>query len=151
MYYLYFDGGSRGNPGISGCAAVLYDQVMNEVSYTYQYCGDMCTNNHAEWTGLKIGIELIKNMEINFSDIVVRGDSMLVIKQSRGEWKVKDSNLQRIYGEVLKLLKESSKKDHNTISAYFKGVEHVLRNNNSRADALCNKSMDTKNNDTRIN
>lgn len=146
MYYLYFDGGSRGNPGISGCAAVLYDQDMHEVSHTYHYCGDSCTNNHAEWTGLKIGIELAKKMEINFSDIVVRGDSMLVVKQCKGEWKVKDSNLQRIHGDVLTLLKDTTKREQNTISAYFKGVEHVLRNNNSRADELCNKSIDTKSN-----
>jgi ribonuclease HI len=144
MFYLYFDGGSRGNPGTAGSAAVLYDKEMREVANIYHFCGDNATNNHAEYTGLIKGVELINRLGISYKDVVIRGDSQLCVKQCKGEWKVKNENLKTIYDSLLRLLQDNTGRPATKISDYFLDIQHVLRNNNKRADELCNLAMDTK-------
>ena len=142
MYYLYFDGGSRGNPGIAGSGAVVYDNEMKEIASTTYECGDDKTNNHAEYMGLFKGIELVHSMQIKLSDLVIRGDSMLVIKQCNGEWKVREPGLQTIMASLLSFLQSTGSFNHK-VSDYFKDMQHVRRNDNARADQLSNVAMDS--------
>ena len=133
MYYLYFDGGSRGNPGIAGSGAVIYDDKMIEIYSVYYYCGDKMTNNYAEYTGLIKGIEMLVKNSIAFKDVIVRGDSQLVIKQCKGEFKVREPTLVLLHQQVKNLLGNGS----------FNKLEHVPRAQNKRADELSNMAMNS--------
>src|SRR4051812_9863295 len=93
---LFFDGGSNGNPGPSAGAALLIgpDGVTTRTSQTLP----LATSNQAEYTGLICGLKLAKSM--NVTDLIVRGDSKLVISQFNGEWKVKDAKLAVLHAEA---------------------------------------------------
>jgi ribonuclease HI len=143
VFYLYFDGGSRGNPGISGSGAVLFNEYMQEISYATYECGIDKTNNHAEYMGLVKGIELVHSFKIDLKNVIIRGDSMLVVKQCRGEWKVKEPSLAVIFKTLKEYLKTITKVDYPTILSYFKDIQHVPRKENSRADQLSNIAMDS--------
>lgn len=79
---IYFDGGSRGNPGpAAGAAVIVLPDGSKEVITEFF---DRTTNNVAEYTGLIIGLE--KAQELGIKDAIVKGDSNLVVKQVRGEW-----------------------------------------------------------------
>ena len=138
-YYLYFDGGSRGNPGIAGSGAVLNDSNMNELESTWFYCGDDKTNNFAEYTGLLKGIEMVLAKGIDTTKVVVRGDSLLVIKQCKGEFKVREPTLIILREKIKKMVTTSN------ISDSFAKFEHIPRAQNKRADELSNIAMDKKN------
>jgi ribonuclease HI len=143
MYRLYFDGGSRGNPGISGCGAVLYDESMNEIDTLYHYCGPIRTNNYAEYMGLLYGIQMVLKNGINLKDVVVYGDSQLVIKQCKGLYRVRDPTLLRIYTAIKNRIR-GSRVELDSVESAFSGMEHVLRHLNKRADTLSNIAMDRR-------
>jgi len=126
MITIYFDGGSRGNPGNSGCGATLEndDFIIN----LYLNTGKN-TNNHAEYMGLIIALRELKNYPKEFLDIY--GDSQLIIKQLKGEYECKAKNLKPFYEEAISILKN-----------YKYKLTHVLRNNNKEADELANIAMD---------
>lgn len=127
-YKLQFDGCSKSNPGIAGAGAVIY-KFNKEISSKIQFVGNNATNNAAEYTGLIIGLkEAIKS---GIKELTVEGDSMLVIKQMKGEYKVKSGNLIDLYNEA-KLLE----KEFNYIS-----FKHIYRENNKRADELSNLAI----------
>lgn len=140
MYCLYFDGGSRGNPGVSGCGAVLCDGSGKELASCYYYCGDLHTNNHAEYMGLSKGIEMVLKLGIDPKTVKVFGDSKLVICQCKGEFKVKN--------DALKILHEKIKTQlgihYQTIGSMFADFQHIRRTENKRADELSNIAMDLK-------
>ena len=127
-YKLQFDGASRGNPGIAGAGAVIY-KFNKEISTKIQFVGNNATNNVAEYTGLIIGLKEAINM--NITTITVEGDSMLVIKQMKGEYKVKSTNLLNLYCEA-KLLEKNFD---------FITFTHIYRENNKRADELSNLAI----------
>ncbi len=125
IYTLYFDGCSKGNPGEAGAGAVIYYNDV-EIWSASMYVGDNETNNVAEYNGLLLGLseavtKCIKN-------IVVYGDSMLVIQQMKGKFKVKSTNLIDYYNKIKEL------------ETKFENIEynHAYRNNNKRADQLSN-------------
>ena len=93
-YKLQFDGCSKSNPGIAGAGAVIY-KFSEEISAKIQFVGNNETNNVAEYTGLIIGLK--EAINLNIKAIRVEGDSMLVIKQMKGEYKVKSPNLINLY------------------------------------------------------
>jgi ribonuclease HI len=125
---LQFDGCSKSNPGISGAGAVIY-KFNEEISTKIQFVGNSATNNAAEYTGLIIGLKEAINLGI--TTLTVEGDSMLVIKQMKGEYKVKSGNLIDLYNEAKLLEKE------------FKYItfKHIYRENNKRADELSNLAI----------
>ena len=100
-YLLQFDGCSKGNPGKAGSGAVIYKN-KNEIWGKSLFIGDKNTNNEAEYIGLIIGLEEATNMGIK--KLYVEGDSLLVIKQMKGEYKVKAENLYKLY-ELYELYK----------------------------------------------
>jgi len=64
QFYLRFDGGSRGNPGVAGSGAVIYNSAGKEVWHGYHYVGSTNTNNQAEYDGLIVGLEQARRMNI---------------------------------------------------------------------------------------
>jgi len=127
-YILRFDGCSKGNPGPAGAGAVLYEDEK-EIWYGHQFVGKKETNNNAEYNGLIIGLR--EAISQNISCLHVEGDSLLVIKQMRGEYKLKSGNLFSLYEEAKNLEKN------------FKLVtyEHIPRNKNAVADKLSNNAL----------
>jgi len=128
-YVLFFDGCSKGNPGLAGAGAVIYKngtEIYNESIFV----GLKETNNKAEYTGLLIG--LTEAIRRNIKTLKVKGDSELVIKQMKGQYKVSSPNIQGIYQDAKKLQKQFHK-----IS-----FEHVYREHNKRADELSNQGIE---------
>jgi len=127
-YKLQFDGCSKDNPGIAGAGAVIY-KFNEEISSKIKFVGNNSTNNVAEYTGLIIGLK--EAITLGIKRLMVEGDSMLVIKQMNGEYKVKSTNLIDLYNQANDLSKHFDK-------IYFK---HIYRENNKRADELSNLAI----------
>ena len=126
---LFADGGSRGNPGPAASAAVLLDPSGELVEEVGAYLG-IATNNVAEWTALVLGLEAAAKRGI--LRLSVRLDSELVVKQLRGEYRVKHAGLQPLYNRARQLLRRFSEVD----------VKHVPRKQNALADRLVNRLLD---------
>lgn len=127
-YILCFDGCSKGNPGKSGAGAVIYENDC-EVWSLGVFVGINQTNNYAEYCGLICGLEEAVKKGIEY--ITVKGDSLLVIKQMKGEYQVKSQNLQNLFQQAKDLEKN------------FKKIEfiHIYRNENKVADYLSNVGL----------
>ena len=125
MFTLMFDGGSSGNPGLSGAGAVIYEDNV-EIWAGAFYVGSNETNNTAEYHGVIFGLE--EAIRRNISNIDVYGDSELIIKQILGKYKVKAKHLTALYDRVMVLV------------GYFDTItfNHIPRNKNTRADELSN-------------
>jgi len=127
---VYSDGGARGNPGPAAYAIVVCDgkTVLFEES---QYIG-IETNNVAEYRGLIAGLG--KAIDMNADDVEFTMDSELVIKQMRGEYKVKAANLIELHHDAKSLASALNKVR----------FVHVKRNNAmiTRADSLLNQELD---------
>ncbi len=126
MHTLFFDGCSKGNPGRAGAGAVLYDVNDAEVFAESVFVGYRATNNEAEYTGLILG--LTEALKHGITELHVRGDSQLVIRQMQGKYKVNSSNLVPLHQCATALASQFAKIE----------FEHVYRDNNKRADALSN-------------
>ena len=87
---IYTDGGSRGNPGRSGCGVVIYDDKNNIVFQQSQYLG-IKTNNEAEYFGLINALSWLSKNQSNYSidKVTIFMDSQLIIRQMQGLYKVK--------------------------------------------------------------
>ena len=82
---LYSDGASRGNPGLAGAGAVLLDADGRVIAELTKFLG-VTTNNVAEYEGFIIGLEEAQRRGVD--DLEARMDSMLVVEQMRGRWKI---------------------------------------------------------------
>jgi len=126
---LFADGGSRGNPGPAASGAVLVapdGRILHEVGH---FLG-VATNNVAEWTALKLGLEAA--IEHGVSSLAVRLDSQLVVRQVSGEYRVKHPDLQPLHLRVKSLLRKFTHVD----------VQHIPRKENALADAVVNRVLD---------
>ncbi len=126
---LFADGGSRGNPGPAASAAILLDSEGEPIEEIGAYLGE-ATNNVAEWTALLLGLEAAQRRGIR--RLAVRLDSELVVKQLRGEYRVKNAGLLPLYQKAVKLLRHFDDVD----------VRHVRRALNKLADRLVNDVLD---------
>ncbi len=120
---LYCDGASRGNPGPAGIGMVLAAPDGAEVLAWGQAIG-RATNNVAEYRSAIEGLK--KALELEVRAIRVLCDSELLVRQVRGDYKVKNSGLKPLHGEVLDLLSRFEQWQ----------VEHIPRGENARADAI---------------
>ena len=102
-FKLYFDGCSKGNPGIAGAGAVIYNN-NEELWSNHLFIGDNITNNVAEYTGLIFGMQ--KAYEMNIKNIIIKGDSLLVINQMLGKYKCNSQNLIILYNTAKELEKK---------------------------------------------
>src|SRR5580700_7160026 len=96
-----FDGGSRGNPGPAGIGVVLSAEDGTSLVTRGKYIGT-ATNNTAEYLALILGLR--QAAELGAKKIVIRGDSELVIKQMRGEYRVKNPALKQLFDQAQDLL-----------------------------------------------
>jgi len=134
---LNFDGGSRGNPGPAGVGVVLYASDGTELVTLGRFIG-RATNNAAEYRALITGLEEAR--KLGAKRLHIRGDSELIIKQMRGEYRVKNPDLRPLWEQARKLVSDFE-------SASF---EHNLRGKNAVADRLANLAMDRKSDVTEI-
>ena len=95
-FFLYADGGSRGNPGPAGIGAVILDARKKKVKEIFKYIGET-TNNNAEYNALIMGLEEI--MGLGGDEVVINLDSELVVKQLNGEYKVKSAEI-KVYPRI---------------------------------------------------
>jgi ribonuclease HI len=123
------DGGSRGNPGPGACGAVLKDRSGNVIAQKGKFLG-ICTNNEAEYQGLILGLETALAMGTDEAEVLM--DSELVVKQLKGEYRVKNEKLFPLYQKV----KELEQKIGDV--SYFA----IPREQNKLADAMVNKVLD---------
>ncbi|MSO40640.1 MAG: ribonuclease HI family protein [Solirubrobacterales bacterium] len=126
---VHVDGGARGNPGLAAAAAVATDPSGGALAERARTIGD-ATNNVAEYEGVLLGIELAR--ELGASRLELIGDSELVARQIKGEWKVKQPHLKPFRARVMKEL------------AGFESwsIRNVPREQNEEADALLNQALD---------
>jgi ribonuclease HI len=126
---IYSDGAARGNPGPAGAGAILLDAEGRSVGSVCRYLGET-TNNQAEYQALLLALH--EAISLGAPSVSVFADSELMVKQIRGEYKVKNEGLRPLYKDIMNLLRR------------FKGyrIEHVPREKNKRADRLANIAID---------
>jgi ribonuclease HI len=130
-HLLHFDGASKGNPGNSSAAAVIYSphellKVRHILLERGEFLG-LGTNNQAEWQGLLIGLKSC--IDLGIKSVLIEGDSLLVINQLLKLYKVNNPTLKVYYNEAIELLK-----DFNMVA-----IRHVLREYNRDADRIGNE------------
>lgn len=128
MKVIQFDGGAVPNPGTRGIGVILLEDnhVLKEISRKLDGIG---TNNEAEYSALIEGLK--QALALGWKDILVQGDSKLVVNQVAGSWKVNKDNLRSLNEEAKALLSkfQSAK------------VEWIPREKNSRADAAASRAL----------
>ncbi len=125
----YCDGGSRGNPGPAGFGVYIQGdsgKVLGELS---EYLGAQ-TNNYAEYSGLLAAINFA--LAQGYPRLRVISDSELMVKQMKGQYRVKSPELRPLY--------ERAKRLASQLEAFE--IRHVLREKNHHADRLANLAMD---------
>lgn len=123
------DGGSRGNPGPAGYG-VRVSQPDGTVVAEFSEAIGVATNNVAEYRGLLAALRYA--IDHACPDLTVRSDSLLLVCQMRGEYKVKNPGLQALHAEAHRLVFELGRVR----------FEHVRREANAEADRLANEAMD---------
>src|SRR5665213_3983018 len=126
---VFGDGGSRGNPGPSASGFVILDMEDNVLVDKGIYLG-VTTNNQAEYTSLKLALEECRKMGVK--EVEVYMDSLLVVNQMKGIFKVKNRDLWPLHDAIKQLAKSFNK-----IS-----FSHVPREFNKLADAAVNRALD---------
>ena len=126
---LYTDGGARGNPGPAAFAYVLEADDGTVLAAHGETIG-VATNNVAEYRGLVAG--LAKALELEVPEVAVVSDSELLVKQMRGEYKVKNEALRELSLEAARLARRLDSVDY----------RHVRRAHNELADRLVNEALD---------
>ena len=130
-FFIQADGASRGNPGKAGVGAVISDARGRTVKELKCFLG-MTTNNVAEYRAVILALE--KALELGGGSVTVYLDSELVVRQLRGEYKVREAHLQSLHRRALEIL--------NRFSKY--AIHYVPREENRRADQLANEAIDQK-------
>ncbi|HVP61354.1 MAG TPA: ribonuclease HI family protein [Myxococcaceae bacterium] len=125
------DGAARGNPGLAGAGAVLFDVEGNVLERLGKFLGRQ-TNNVAEYQGLLLGLRRAR--ELGAEELEVVADSELIIRQLSGAYQVRSPALRELHTEALTLLKA------------FRKVKlvHVPRAQNAEADEMSNRAIDER-------
>src|SRR5918992_3794396 len=125
----YIDGGARGNPGPAGYGVRIEDEHGTLINEFNGFLGTS-TNNVAEYNGL---LAALRYAQANgHRDVHIKSDSELLVKQMRGEYRVKNAGLQPLYQEARTLAEGLERIVY----------EHVRREQNKDADRLANVAMD---------
>jgi ribonuclease HI len=128
-YRANIDGGSRGNPGPAAYGVVIRDPKGDVVAKLKKYIGRM-TNNVAEYYGLIAALDYMQSQGIRA--LRIESDSELLVKQMRGQYKVRSPELQPLF--------ERARKMSRALESFR--IDHVYREQNREADALANEAMD---------
>ncbi len=129
MITAYVDGGARGNPGPAGYGAYILDANGSVLAELYAPLGKT-TNNIAEYNGLLAALRWA--LEHGHDRVHVRADSLLLVEQMRGNYRVKNEGLKPLHHEAQRLVGLIG-----TVT-----FEHVRRELNKEADRLSNLGMD---------
>lgn len=124
-YSLYFDGCSKGNPGLAGAGVVIYKDNV-EIWNGAMFVGKYITNNVSEYNGLLLG--MTEAARLNIKRITIFGDSNLVIQQMNRIYKIKSQSLLPLFNKAVALERQFEKVTY----------KHVYREYNTRADELSN-------------
>src|SRR5215469_3214661 len=125
----HIDGGSRGNPGPAGYGVVITDRSGKKIATLHEYLGHQ-TNNYAEYHGLLAALDYA--LTHHHKSLKVVADSELLVKQIRGEYKVKSPALQELHQQARHMIQKLE---------WF-SIQHTLREGNQEADRLANLAMD---------
>lgn len=128
----FTDGASRGNPGESGIGVVLLDSEGKTVDEVFGYIG-ISTNNRAEYAALLVCVRLASALQC--THLLSHSDSELLVRQMRGEYKIKD----KILRQWAQTIHEELARTRITLE-----LKHVRREENADADRLANEGIDTK-------
>ncbi len=128
-YRANIDGGSRGNPGPASYGVVIRDARGQVVAKLKKYIGRM-TNNVAEYYGLIAALDYVQSQGIRA--LRVESDSELLVKQMRGQYKVKSAELRPLF--------ERAHKMSQALQSFR--IDHVYREQNREADTLANEALD---------
>ena len=129
MITAYVDGGARGNPGPAGYGAYILDGNGSVLAELYAPLGKT-TNNVAEYNGLLAALRWA--LEHGHDRVHIRADSLLLVEQMRGNYRVKNEGLKPLHHEAQRLAARIG-----TVT-----FEHVRRELNKEADRLSNLGMD---------
>ncbi len=126
---VYSDGAARGIPGAAGAGVRIEDARGKRVSEAARYLGE-ATNNVAEYRALILGLELAR--ELGASEVELRADSELIIRQMTGEYRVRNVRLQELHRQA------------QALEQAFRsvGYVHIRREQNRAADRLANLAID---------
>jgi len=128
-YQANIDGGSRGNPGPAAYGVVVRDAKGEVVARLKKYIGQN-TNNVAEYYGLIAALDYAESHGIRA--LRIESDSELLVKQMRGQYKVKSADLRPLFERARKMVQ----------GLEFFRIDHVYREQNREADALANQALD---------
>jgi len=129
---IHTDGACKGNPGDAGVGVVIKDETGTIIREIAEYIGKT-TNNEAEYIALLVGLREAVLLEA--SEVLVKTDSELMARQLNGQYQVKSPKLINLYQEAVDVLRGFKKAR----------IVHVMREENSRADALANEGVKKKN------
>ena len=129
MVVAYIDGGSRGNPGLAGYGVCIEHPDGTLCDELYESVG-VATNNVAEYRGLLAALRYFLSHE--YRDAIIRSDSQLLVRQMRGEYRVRHSGLRWLSNAACELGDQLGQIN----------FEHVPREMNVNADRLPNLAMD---------
>lgn len=132
MITAFFDGGARGNPGPAGYGVYIVDD-HGEVQAELSGALGITTNNVAEYNGLIAALQWAADRDLK--QLAIKGDSLLLVEQMRGNYKVKNEGLKPLYLRARMLVMQIG-------DVTF---EHVRREQNGEADRLSNAGMDANN------
>jgi len=136
-YILYTDGGSRGNPGPAALGVVIFNEKGEMLKRYGEPLGE-ATNNEAEYQALIFGLKKLKQVfgkeVMKKSQLEVRMDSELIIKQMNHQYKIVEPNLQPLFLQVWNLMLD------------FGPIKFVAisREQNKEADKLVNEALDSR-------
>lgn len=128
---IFVDGASRGNPGEASIGISIQNASGEEIAAISKRIGK-ATNNMAEYSALVVALAAAKDQHIE--TVAVFSDSELMVRQMKGEYKVKDTALKLKWAEAKKLVE--------TFRAF--SIAHVRRELNRRADELANQALDSE-------
>lgn len=131
MVTVNIDGAARGNPGPAGYGLSAHDSEGKPITEAFGFIGEQ-TNNFAEYCGLLAALELA--VKKGWRSLHVKCDSELLVRQIRGEYKVKNEGLKRLHRRAAQLISRLNKFS----------IEHVGRAQNKEADKLANRAVDTE-------
>ncbi len=126
---VFIDGASRGNPGPAGVGVVILDSDGNVLDEGFRFLGER-TNNQAEYEALILGLTKVK--EIGPSRATIHSDSELLVKQMRGEFRIKNEALKPLFQKAADLFDSIPDIE----------IVYIPRGENKRADQLANFSID---------
>ena len=128
---LYVDGSCKGNPGEGGAGVVIKDEQKRTISHIKRYLG-LVTNNTAEYRALLVGLQ--EAQQLGSKEVEIYLDSELVVNQIKGVYRVRDSKLKILEGEVRRLLGHFARWM----------ISHIPREENREADRLAREAVRDK-------